>query len=88
MLVIRNDITREYKAKKDEHEASIKEDLDKKKAEQEEYSEQRNKTYAALVDATDVLTSLTESVKDQIPDAPIEELEEEYELVRDLYGKV
>lgn len=81
-------MTPEYKSKKDEHEAKIKEDLDKKKAEQEEYTEQRNKTYAALVDATDVLTSLTESVKEQIPGAPIEELEEEYELVRDLYGKV
>lgn len=80
-------MTEEYKAKKEEVEAEQREKAEKEEAEKEAYLEQRKKTFETLTDATDVLAKLTEEVRQSIPEE-VDALEEEFELVRDLYGKV
>lgn len=75
--------TPEYMEKKAEAEAKAQADREEIKAKQEEMLAKREEAYDTLQEATDVLSRMTEEALDKFP-----ELDEQYNVVRDLYSKV
>ena len=75
--------TPEYMEKKAEAEAKAQAERDELKAKQEEMLAKREAAYDTLEEATDVLSRMTEEALDKFP-----ELDEQYNVVRDLYSKV
>jgi len=75
--------TPEYMEKKAEAEAKAQADREELKAKQEEMLAKREEAYDTLQEATDVLSRMTEEALDKFP-----ELDEQYNVVRDLYSKV
>ena len=75
--------TPEYMEKKAEAEAKAQADREELKAKQEEMLAKREEAYDTLEEATDVLSRMTEEALDKFP-----ELDEQYNVVRDLYSKV
>ena len=75
--------TPEYMEKKAEAEAQAQADREELKAKQEEMLAKREEAYDTLQEATDVLSRMTEEALDKFP-----ELDEQYNVVRDLYSKV
>ena len=69
--------------KKAEAEAKAQADREELKAKQEEMLAKREEAYDTLQEATDVLSRMTEEALDKFP-----ELDEQYNVVRDLYSKV
>ena len=75
--------TPEYMEKKAEAEAQAQAEREELKAKQEEMLAKREEAYDTLQEATDVLSRMTEEALDKFP-----ELDEQYNVVRDLYSKV
>lgn len=75
--------TPEYMEKKAEAEAQAQAEREELKAKQEEMLTKREEAYDTLQEATDVLSRMTEEALDKFP-----ELDEQYNVVRDLYSKV
>ena len=75
--------TPEYMEKKAEAEAQAQAEREELKAKQEEMLAKREEAYDTLQEATDVLSHMTEEALDKFP-----ELDEQYNVVRDLYSKV
>lgn len=75
--------TPEYMEKKAEAEAQVQAEREDLKAKQEEMLAKREEAYDTLQEATDVLSRMTEEALDKFP-----ELDEQYNVVRDLYSKV
>lgn len=75
--------TPEYMEKKAEAEAQAQAEREELKAKQEEMLAKREEAYDTLQEATDVLSRMTEEASDKFP-----ELDEQYNVVRDLYSKV
>lgn len=75
--------TPEYMEKKAEAEAQAQAEREELKAKQEEMLAKREEAYDTLQEATDVLSRMTEEALEKFP-----ELDEQYNVVRDLYSKV
>ena len=75
--------TPEYMEKKAEAEAQAQAEREELKAKQEEMLAKREEAYDTLEEATDVLSRMTEEALAKFP-----ELDEQYNVVRDLYSKV
>ena len=75
--------TPEYMEKKAEAEAKAQAEREELKAKQEEMLAKREEAYDTLEEATDILSRMTEEALEKFP-----ELDEQYNVVRDLYSKV